>query len=272
MTLSFRNTLNTIKYEFESGNVETAELLCRRELNNTPVSGRYILLLDLYGSILKEKADYGRLVDVWEKQLECLEKLFGKNHVHSASVLHNLSLLYSFRKDYAAALKYCGQAVAVLRKNISDGKPELVLKLADFLVSLSMYHYELSQYGEAEALIREALSVYLSEQGEDSFGASTCYNNLGRIYENLNETKKAVQYHAQAADIRKRTLGVHSGTAFCLGNYATALASDGNFDEAVRNFDEALSIYAELGLENSKNAKAFSANKDVCLQAKEHKG
>lgn len=263
MSNLFQDRLNTIKDEFKHGNLENAEQLCLHELNSLPFSAQHILLLDVYSKILNAKGDSIQAIKAREKQLNCIETFFGKNHLYSASVLHNLGLLYSQNREYAKALEYCEQAVAVMKNNLDKNDA----KIADALVNLSMQCYELTQLDKAEALLNEALSIYLTAQGENSFGVSTCYNNLGRIYEQLEETEKAVQFHAKAVDIRKRILGTHAETAFCLGNYAAALAENGQFKEAVAMFDEALSMYGELGLENSNAALTCSSNKQVCIDA-----
>lgn len=263
MSNLFQDRLNKIKDEFKHGNMESAEQLCLHELDILPFSAQHILLLDVYSNILNAKGEVIQAINAREKQLNCIETFFGKNHLYSASVLHNLGLLYSQNKEYAKALEYCEQAVAVMKNNLDKNDA----KIADALVNLSMQYYELTQLDKAEALLNEALSIYLTAQGDNSFGASTCYNNLGRIYEQLEESEKAVQFHAKAVDIRKRILGNHTETAFCLGNYATALAENSQFKEAVAMYNEALDMYAELGLENSEAALTCSSNKQICIDA-----
>lgn len=263
MSNLFQDRLNKIKDEFAHGSIEKAEQLCQHELDILPFSAQHILLLDVYSNILNAKGDIIQAIKAKEKQLNCIETFFGKNHLYSASVLHNLGLLHSQNREYAKALEYCEQAVAVLKNNLAKNDA----KIADALVNLSMQYYELTRLDKAEALLYEALSIYLIAQGNNSFGASTCYNNLGRIYEQLEQTEKAVQFHAKAVDIRKIILGNHTETAFCLGNYAAALAENGQFKEAVAIFDEALSMYAELGLENSKAALTCFSNKQICVDA-----
>lgn len=258
--------LNTLKDTYAQGNLEEAEELCLSLLNSSPDGLETILLLEYQSNILRDKGKIAQAIDVREKQLDCIEKQFGKEHTHAASALHNLALLYAKRGLLPKALELSEQAVAILKKNLAENDP----KIADAIVNLSMQYYGLSKFAKAEALLKEALAIYLQAEGEDSFGASTCYNNLGRIYEHLEETEKAVQFHAKAVDIRKRTLGNNSETAFCLGNYATALAGNGQLKEAVDMFNEALAIYTELGLENTEYALTCLSNKQICITATGH--
>lgn len=266
MSMLNQDMFNKLKDEYAQGNIEEAEPLCLSLLDSSPDDLEMILLLEYQSNILRDRGKIAQAIDVREKQLECIEKKFGKEHTHAASVLHNLALLYSRRGLLPKALEYSEQAVAILKKNLAENNP----RIADAIVNLSMQYYGLSKFDKAEALLKEALAVYLQAQGEDSFGASTCYNNLGRIYEHLEETEKAVQFHAKAVDIRKRTLGSHRETAFCLGNYATALAGNGQLKEAVAMFNEALEIYTELGLENSEYALTCLSNKQICITATGH--
>lgn len=260
------DTLNKLKEKYAKGSLEEAEQCCLALLNSSPDNLETILLLEYQSNILRDKGKIAQAIDIREKQVECLEKEFGKEHSHVASALHNLALLYARRGLLPKALEYSDRAVAILKKNLAANDP----KVADALVNLSMQYYGLSKFEKAEALLNEALEIYLQAEGNDSFGASTCYNNLGRIYEHLDKTEKAVEYHAQAVDIRKRTLGSHQETAFCLGNYATALAGNGQLKEAVAMFNEALAIYAELGLENTDAAQTCLSNKQICITATGH--
>lgn len=258
--------LNKLKEEFTKGNLDEAEQCCLSLLNSSPDSLETILLLEYQSNILRDKGKIAQAIDVREKQVECLEKEFGKEHSRVASALHNLALLYARRGLLPKALELSEQAVNISKKNLAENDP----KIADAVVNLSMQYYGLSKFDKAEALLKEALAIYLQAEGDDSFGASTCYNNLGRIYEHLDETEKAVEYHSKAVDIRKRTLGSHNETAFCLGNYATALAGNGQFKEAIAMFNEALAIYTELGLENSDAAQTCLSNKQICIATTGH--
>lgn len=139
--------------------------------------------------------------------------------------------------------------------------------LAEACFLLSQGEYELRDLEAAEALTRRALSIWEKIYGPESFNVSTCLNNLGRIYEERGLLDEGIGFHRRSAAMRKKILGDHAETAFCLGNLGTALAMNGEWAEAAKVLEECVATYERSGIHGGAQMEGYRQNLDVCRQA-----
>jgi len=71
--------------------------------------------------------------------------------------------------------------------------------------------------------------------------------------------------YKQALEIDE-SLGDMPGKATTLNNIATIQFKQGHYEEAIHNFENALQILIELGLESSANAQTFRKNIEYAKQ------
>ncbi len=182
----------------------------------------------------------------------------------------------------AQALAMTAQARAELdcglkEQSVATGRSALTLlrthlarndqRLAPSLFSLALGEYEMKNYAEAEALLRDALELWTAQRGVESLEVSTCLNDLGRICEETNRLTEGIALHRACLSIREKRLGTHPETAFSLGNLGTALASAGQWREAAIMLERSLECYAKCGRVSGGSIEGLRRNLDICRKA-----
>ncbi|MBP3731419.1 MAG: tetratricopeptide repeat protein [Mailhella sp.] len=155
------------------------------------------------------------------------------------------------------------EALELLRRSMAKDDP----RLAPSLFALSFGEYESKHFGEAEALLREALALWKTQRGPESLEVSTCLNDLGRICEETNRISEGIALHKECLEIRQKKLGVHPETAFSLGNLGTALASAGQWQQAADMLERALACYAQCGRTDGDSIDGLKLNLELCRKA-----
>lgn len=155
------------------------------------------------------------------------------------------------------------KALKLLRERLAPGDP----RMAPSLFSLSFGEYETRNLPEAEVLCLEAKKLWEEQKGPESLEVSTCLNNLGRIYEEMNRPEEGIAHHRAALAIRRKVLGDHPETAFSAGNLGTALAAAGKWREATEMLEEAIACYARCGHTAGNDIEGYRRNLDVCRSA-----
>lgn len=139
---------------------------------------------------------------------------------------------------------------------------------AEAMMRLSACLYMQRDLDGAEALLLKARDVFEKQSGDESrMDVSTCLNNLGRIHEERGDLEQGIALHRQAVAIRKELLGDHTETAFSLGNLGVALATAGQWQEAVDTLQEALDCYARAGHTTGPDIEGYRKNLEICRHA-----
>uniref|UniRef100_UPI0023BB899D DUF4037 domain-containing protein n=1 Tax=Desulfovibrio sp. TaxID=885 RepID=UPI0023BB899D len=156
-----------------------------------------------------------------------------------------------------------GEEAAKLAENLyGPQSPEL----AGALLRLSAAPYKARDFAAAEALILRAKTIWEAQPGPTPQQVGTCLNNLGRIREELGDMAAGIAFHREAVAFR-RTQADKGDLAFSLGNLGVALAQDAQWREAAAALEEALAIYAAIGKGESREARGYAANLDICRRA-----
>lgn len=141
------------------------------------------------------------------------------------------------------------------------------LEQARLLFTRSWEAYGDRRYDEAEALTLQAKEIWERELGPDCLQVSTCLNNLGRLCEETDRTEEGIALHRAALEIRLSKLGDHPETAFCYGNLGTALAANGQFEEAAQMLNAAIACFEKCGETNGHDVEGYRQNLVICLEA-----
>lgn len=220
-------------------------------------------ILDMYQKGLRAVNKLDEALRIVDKLLNVLTEHFPEKLLYKAQILQNIALLHTQLENFPDAIHNASQAIDIFKEN-----PEYEGHLASALCIISSAHYHAKDLISAEKELLQALAIWQKEDEDPRhFQASTCYNNLGRIYENQEQHDKAIFYHTKAVNLRKELLGEHPETAFSLGNRGTAYGSMGEWHKATLSLQEALDIYEKVGMRDSEIAHAYQANLDIALQA-----
>jgi len=201
-------------------------------------------------------------VEALRQSVDLLREAKGEAAPMTLGAMQNLTniLLGLGRREAAAAL-----SSDVVRLSEAAHGPESP-QFAVALLPLASMHYRSGELDEAEALLRRGQAIW-ERQDAPTPELGTCLNNLGRIHEERGQLEEGIALHRRAVDLRRQLLGEHEDTAFSLGNLGVALASAGHWQEAAATLREAVELYDRLGRGQSPEARGYSNNLGVCLQA-----
>jgi len=259
--MDIKETVASLNKLMQEGLVDEAVTQCEKILGGENVpDGLQILVLETLVRAQHAKGDLAGAEQSCRKEVELLEKMFGRDHPHVAMALHNLSMLLGEEGKHEEAIPYSQRELDIVTANTPEGSTAI----ADALVTLAEHHYEQSRFDVAELMVQRAMDIYEKAEGHHCLGVSTCLNNLGRIYENRDQNEQGVKYLEEAATIRQDILGTHPDTAFTLLNYGTGLAGLDKFLEASRVLSKAAEMYSAMGMDNNQYAKAARDNLKVC--------
>ena len=135
------------------------------------------------------------------------------------------------------------------------------------LFARSWAAYSQGELKEAEEFTLQAKAIWEQEMGPESLPVSTCMNNLGRICEETDRADEGIEWHRKALALRQKLLGDHPETAFCYGNLGTALAANGQFEEAIDVLSAAINLFEKCGNTNGHDVEGYRRNLAVCVDA-----
>jgi len=119
------------------------------------------------------------------------------------------------------------------------------------LLNIAILEKNIALYKTSETTSFEALS-FLPKKDRNITGI---YNNLGIVYDNLEDSINAIKYHLRALDIKQKRRASQLSIIVSLNNIGKSYKSFGVYDKAVHYFKQGLS-YDSLLLEKL-NIKAI---------------
>ncbi len=200
---------------------------------------RAIQLFLGWGNALLREARYEEAAEAYQKMIKAAEA--AQNLDSTARALVALAKVQDRLGEYQVALENADRAAELAEKSKSN--PE---KLAAVLMKGQLY-YRLGENEKALNLGKEAL--VLSEKLDDQLTKGRCLNLMGLIHDVLGDYDQAKTYKEQALSISKEMGGQRS--KWWIGNITNNLANtanlQGNFQEAVDLYQQALDIMSEIG-------------------------
>jgi CHAT domain-containing protein len=138
---------------------------------------------------------------------------------------------------------------------LGEAHPDTARSLQDIGVDLTA----LAQYGQAEAVLRQALQIRRQRLGPDHVDTADSYDALGRaLFQDGKLAEAEAAYHA-AIDIDRKVLGEDAvATAYRYNDLALCLNAQGRFSEAEPLLRKDLAIAkAKLGDDSPATAMAY---------------
>ncbi len=258
---TLKQQLDTASAALRSGELEHAETLFRHLILEAPPLGRGLALEGL-GRALALQGQPEQGLTAMQDALSVLRDVAGKTHPATLGVLQNTARLCLLNGQIQESVGLGQEALASLIERDGENGIEVV----GARIRLSSALYALRDFDSAEDHIRQAL-IILENTKTNNLDMATCFNNLGRIYEERGNLDEAILYHKKSVELRQALLGDHSETAFALSNLGIAFASAGRWAEAAETLRDALESYITLGLEASPDAQTCRANLALCEEA-----
>ena len=191
------------------------------------------------GFALQFKGDYPAAARLNERAVELALRVFGPEHVNTATVLSNLAESYSGMGQYAAAEPLYRRAVAIREKALGLNHPEVAASLN----SLASLCYSRGQYAAAGRLFKRALAIREKALGPDHPDVAASLESLGTLY-------RAERLYAQAEPLLDRSLAIlekslgddHPNVASSLDSLAAVYLAQGRYTRAEWAWKRSLAI------------------------------
>ncbi|MFC2130104.1 tetratricopeptide repeat protein [Bacteroidota bacterium] len=249
---------------------------------------------DYLGFINLKLGKFDAALDNYLKELKLREELNDKDEMDR--FFTNIGKIYFKMKNYPKAVEYYTKALKI--NQINKNK----IEIAKSLSNLGNVYYESKEYKKALDFYHRSLDLTdgnshdgnIPESRKMSFkhGKAVLLNNIGLVYKNLGNYKKALNYCKRSIEIKEK-IGDLNNLFYPLTSIAEIYLKLGNFDESLNYLIRCLDIaneknnltllkeahyliyevYASAG--NYKNAlenhKIYTAMKDTLLEIRNNK-
>jgi len=203
------------------------EIGARKEAGDT--------LIDL-GNFYQERGQHDQALQMYKESLQ-IQRDSG-DEVYQALCLNNIGNVYLSNGQYDDALTYFQQALGLREKLKVQGD------IADTLHNIAETNAQMGQYDQALSQYLRALDLYRSASDKrgvaiNSYGMGMVFGYQGRLGAALNSKQEALKTFRELQDRSPLMAEILSG-------YGGALAEAGQWDEAQKTLNEALSLAREL--------------------------
>lgn len=186
-----------------------------------------------------DKAKYQESIQLLLRAARICEEILGTEHLETASVYHELAVVYEKMSVYEQAEELCRKSLEIRQKILGENHPDIA---ACYNILAQIYAGQ-GKYREAENLLKKAVSICKDLLGEEHPGTVEYCNNLAVIYEKQGKYKDAEILFGQVLSIIEKVLGEKdTNTAACYNNLALAYARQEKYGEAEELFKKALAI------------------------------
>jgi tetratricopeptide (TPR) repeat protein len=230
--------------------------------------------IDLLGRLERDKGNYNIADSLHKAAFEIRKNLAGENNIVTTDSYHSLGMISSILGKYEESEKYFRKEAEILSR---EGKeyPALLHALAGILESagkfaeadslyrrnldLSRKYYgdshpfvantlegyallknTLGQYDSALVLMLSAAEIRKEVFGEKSRQYSLSLNNIGRVYQNKNQHRTAIEYIERAIQIAYQVGAIEQAEGTYLANLAQAQFAVGEYQSSISSWEKVL--------------------------------
>jgi CHAT domain-containing protein len=199
------------------------------------------------------------LIALHEQKLA--EARTAQNQRDQATELNSLANLYRDAGNLQKALDYCNQALT-LEQSAGFQPGEMITKN-----TMGRIYTDLGQEQKALDLFNEILPYWQSSRNRRraafvhqermfTMGEASTLSNMGRVYNNLGDKQKALDYLNQALPLWQQS-GSSAGQASALDSIGRAYSDMGDGNQALDYFNRALPLWRADG---NQNGEALTLN------------
>lgn len=236
--------------------------------------------LNSIGVVQEKCGEYNEAMTSYEEALDIYRRaLGGDNHVDVAVTLNNIGQIYRHLGQFDDAMDTYQKALKVMKAALGNSHRNV----AATLHNIALVHSKRGELDEALELYKEVLSVQRVALGDEHPDVAVTLNNMGEVYEMRGDAgprdqgsingldrrlkrqesslsryrqgkySKAARLYKKALRVRRVALGAeHYYVALTLHKIGTFhYAKEGDYDEALRRFTEAVRIYRQNKIDDS---------------------
>jgi len=128
--------------------------------------------------------------------IELYSQSAGREDTLLAPCYNKLGNYYYFVNDYDSAMHWYSTAL-----KINEKKKDNLEEKASYLQNIGIIQFELGYYSKAETCFLESLKIKESLYSSNNFNLGRLYMNLGRFYQGILASDKALYYNTKAEKI-----------------------------------------------------------------------
>lgn len=237
--------------EIEKLEAEISEMIDAEEYEQAiPVAQRWVQMIrDTYGpddeKYMEAIADlanfYHNVEDIENAEklffeaLEICRKRFPDTEA-MVGINYRLALISGEKEEYEEAIKYYEQAIETGRKVLGEENENFLIVVS----SLAELYLQLEKYEDAELLYKWILEIKERMGAEEDSGYMEALGRLAMVYDNIGDTDQVERLYTKAYEICRHSFPDHTGASAFPYKLAKILEGKGNYDEAVRLYQEAV--------------------------------
>jgi len=217
---------------------------------------KYYRLLGKYGEFLYKYGLYNDALEVWKREVNLSEKVYGTEHQDTATSYNNIGGVYYSQGDYAKALEYHQKALEIREKVLGTEHRDT----ATSYNNIGLVYDNLGDYAKALEYYQKALEIWEKVLGTDHPDTALSYNNIGLVFCNQGDYIKALEYYQKDLKICEKVLGTeHPDTALSYNNIGLVFCNQGDYAKALEYYQKALEIREKvLGTEHPNTATSYN--------------
>ena len=223
---------------------------------------------DLHKELLDSAFDYSTTVKNDSIVRELLYEISSESSKINDSILFRkstdllLKLSYETNDSTKIARSYWRYAIFLTNKKETDSSYYYhyrALNMYDALgdkyrsarqlLSMAVLQTDNKDYIGSEVITTQAISLF--KEIDNYYYLFRCYNNLGIIYNNLEQYEKAIEHHNEALSYLKKTNENYILEVQSLNNIGVVYKNQGNYKKAYENYNLALE-YDSLFYDNTR--------------------
>jgi CHAT domain-containing protein/tetratricopeptide (TPR) repeat protein len=175
---------------------------------------------------LEGQGQYREALPYYQKALDLVPAVFGKDHINIAVIQQFIAGLYRRTGEYAKAEPLYRSSLDVLQTKLGKDHPAV----GDALNNLANLYKEMGQYANAEPLYQRSVQIW---EAHDHADLATGLNNLALVYEEMGQYAKAESLYRRGLQTGEAKLGKdHPDVAYSLIGLASVYATMGQYAKA----------------------------------------
>ncbi len=198
--------------------------------------------------------DYNKALDYCTKAVNIREKIPVDNHPSTATVYDNVARVYNAVGDYDNAILYGEKALYIYEQYGET----YINKIASILIILGDAHDNRDTNESAIECYNRALEIVEKKAPTAMLGE--IYMKLASVYNEMRDSKKAIDLYQKALKIEEKALGADSLTVALIYNSLAIIRKEsGDYDKALDNHNKVLRIREKvLGNEHPLTARTYN--------------
>ncbi len=214
----------------------------RAALNSLPDDAHIILagrLADRCAVYLRQRGDYSSPEALENFALGVFETSCGAEHPDTATILHNIAVLYWCQGRYEEAVSLLMRALTIWEQAFGPDHPTV----ANSLNGLAVVYSEQGRYEEAASLYSRALAISEKTLGANHPAVAHCLHNLAIVYHHQGQYGETEALFTRALAIWENVLGPNDPwVAHSLNSLGLSYWNEGRYTEAESLLKRALAI------------------------------